>query len=226
MIDVLAAFIVANIFTSGSSPAPPPPKTLYVQLIHRCPPGMSCVRKRTIDQMVRETQQIWSLLDVRIVWIDSHSGALAGADADLTVLLEEQGESPPPVERGVVLASLDQPRVQCGAARAHVWVSNIRGFADTVVVGGKRFDNLPNALADFILGRALGRALAHEIGHFLLGRGQHTPQGLLRPTFEPYELLEAVGSVRYGLNASDRQSLLACRMDQTGRSTDDGHSRH
>jgi hypothetical protein len=47
-----------------------------------------------------------------------------------------------------------------------------------------------------------------------------SPHGLLRSTFEPYELLEAVGDARYGLSASDRHSLLTCRMDQPARSTD------
>jgi hypothetical protein len=119
-----------------------------------------------------------------------------------------------------VLASLGQPVVPCGGALAHVWVRNIRGFTHSVVVGGKRLENLPNALADLILGRALGRALAHEIGHYLLGTGQHAAHGLLRSTFEPYELLEAAGDARYGLSASDRQSLLTCRMDQHARSAD------
>jgi len=224
MFDVLAAFILANVLTAGSSSVSPPQKTLSLQLIHRCPPHIACVRSRTVDQMVRETQQIWSFLDVRIVRIDSHSGHLASANAGLTVFLEEQG-APPPLENRVVLASLVQSHIHCGAALAHVWVRNVRGFTDTVAVGGKRFDNLPNALADFILGRALGRALAHEIGHFLLGTGQHASKGLLRSTFEPYELLEAAGSARYGLKASDRQSLLACRMEKAGRSADDGQPR-
>lgn len=225
MFGVFTAFILANVFTAGLSNVSLPQKTLSVQLIHRCPPGIACVRVRTIDQMVRETQQIWSHLDVRIVWIDSPSGVLAGADASLTVFLEEQG-APPLLGASVVLASLGQPLDRCGPALAHVWGRNVRGFTDTVVVGGRRFDGLPNALADLILGRALGRALAHEIAHYLLGTGKHASQGLLRPTFEPYELLEAAGSARYGLDASDRQSLLTCRMDQIARSTDDGQPRH
>jgi hypothetical protein len=218
MSGLFSAFILASVFTAGLSNALPPRKTLAVQLIHRCSPGTACVRIRAIDQMVREAQQIWSSLDVRIAWNDSPRGSLAGADGGLIVFLEEQAV--PPAQPVPVLASLGQPLDPCGGALAHVWVRNIRGFTESVVVGGKRFENLPNALADVILGRALGRALAHEIGHYLLGTGQHSSQGLLRSTFEPYELLEAVGHARYGLSASDRLSLLTCRMDQPARRTD------
>jgi hypothetical protein len=218
MSGLFSAFILANVFTAGLSNALPPRKTLAVQLIHRCSRGTACVRIQAIDQMVRETQQIWSSLDVRIAWNDSPRGSLAGADGGLIVFLEEQGA--PPAQQDPVLASLGQPLEPCGPALAHVWMRNIRDFIATVAVGGKRIENLPNALADLILGRALGRTLAHEIAHYLLGTGRHSSQGLLRSTFEPYELLEAVGHARYGLSASDRLSLLTCRMDQPARSTD------
>ena len=39
------------------------------------------------------------------------------------------------------------------------------------------------------LGRALGRVLAHEIGHVLLGLPDHQRQGLMRRSFEPMELV-------------------------------------
>lgn len=219
MSGLFSALILAmSIFTAGSANALPPRQTLTVKLIHRCSPGIDCVRILAIDQMVRETQQIWSSLDVRIAWNDSPHGGGAGADSALIVFLEERGS--PPAQQLPVLASLGQPLEPCGSALAHVWIRNIREFIGTVVVGGKKMDNLPNALADLILGRALGRALAHEIGHYLLGTGQHASHGLLRPTFEPYELLEAVGDARYGLSASDRLSLLTCRMDQPVQSAD------
>src|SRR6476619_6476529 len=39
------------------------------------------------------------------------------------------------------------------------------------------------------LGRALGRVLAHEIGHVLLGLPDHKRQGLMRRSFDPQELV-------------------------------------
>jgi hypothetical protein len=38
------------------------------------------------------------------------------------------------------------------------------------------------------MARALGRVLAHEIGHFVLALPSHAPSGLMRPTFSGREL--------------------------------------
>ena len=40
------------------------------------------------------------------------------------------------------------------------------------------------------VGRALGRVLAHEVGHVLLAVRDHQPRGLMRPTFGAEDLLE------------------------------------
>jgi hypothetical protein len=40
------------------------------------------------------------------------------------------------------------------------------------------------------VGRALGRILAHEVGHVLLAVRDHQPRGLMRPTFGAGDLLE------------------------------------
>ena len=44
---------------------------------------------------------------------------------------------------------------------------------------GRPIRDLPAASRELALGRALGRVLAHEIGHWLFGRA-HTPDGLMR----------------------------------------------
>jgi hypothetical protein len=53
----------------------------------------------------------------------------------------------------------------------------IRGVAQT----SHNFDDLPFALRSQIEGRVAGRALAHEIGHFLLRSPGHSESGLMRP---------------------------------------------
>jgi hypothetical protein len=46
----------------------------------------------------------------------------------------------------------------------------------------------PRLLREQIVGRALGRVLAHEIGHYVLSNRQHTQMGLMRPTQRSDEL--------------------------------------
>jgi hypothetical protein len=39
----------------------------------------------------------------------------------------------------------------------------------------------PRSLHDQIVGRVIGRVLAHEVGHFVLRMPRHTAAGLMRP---------------------------------------------
>ena len=48
---------------------------------------------------------------------------------------------------------------------------------------------LPGFLQRVLLGRGLGRVVAHEIGHWLVGRG-HMREGLMRSAFDAGDLVE------------------------------------
>jgi hypothetical protein len=43
-----------------------------------------------------------------------------------------------------------------------------------------KYSSLPMRAQETLVGRALGRALAHEIGHYLLQTPAHSPVGLMR----------------------------------------------
>jgi hypothetical protein len=215
MLQSLAAVAVAAAVAAPSSDQPP--KTLVVQLVHRCRPASSCVPRRIVRLMKKETQRIWSSLDVRIIWIDSNGAGSAASAAGLTVVLEKSAYPGSALERGVVLATLNQPASQCGSGVAHVWVRHIEDHAALVWRGRHAFSNLLAAFADTFLGRALGRALAHEIGHYLLGTREHTEDGLMRPQFTPQELLQDAGRPLYRLDSHARARLIPCRADVEAR---------
>jgi hypothetical protein len=70
-------------------------------------------------------------------------------------------------------------------------VLNADAIADTIkrAPGGLcDFKPCPPALLKVVMARALGRVLAHEIGHFVLALPSHAPSGLMRPTFSGREL--------------------------------------
>jgi hypothetical protein len=46
----------------------------------------------------------------------------------------------------------------------------------------------PKAVIDGVKGRALGRVLAHELGHYLLASGAHTSAGLMQRAFSGADL--------------------------------------
>jgi len=62
-----------------------------------------------------------------------------------------------------------------------------------LVMGGSYMDQpvgkLPTFIQRVLLGRGLGRVVAHELGHWLGGRG-HVEQGLMKPMFDDRDLVE------------------------------------
>ena len=56
---------------------------------------------------------------------------------------------------------------------------------------GRPVRDLPPAARDVAVGRALGRVLADEIGHWLFGRG-HTPDGLMRASIKRRDLVDPI----------------------------------
>jgi hypothetical protein len=212
MLQPLAALTMTAVV--ASTPSNEPHRTLIVQLVHRCSPGTNCLSSRIVALMKKEAERIWSRLDVRLAWIDSRRRVTAPHRAGLTVMLEEGaylGSAATPVS---VLADLTQPSDICGWGVAHVWVRHVERHAASVPGGDRAFLSLPRAMTATFLGRALGRALAHEIGHYLLGTREHTADGLMRAQFTPRDLLEDVAGRLYGLDSWEQAPLMSCRTVQ------------
>ena len=71
--------------------------------------------------------------------------------------------------------------------------------------GGVGGNELP-IVAERRLGIVLGRALAHEIGHFLLGTHTHASRGLMRPHFDAIEFTD----LRDGIFSTIRMQPPGC----------------
>ena len=79
--------------------------------------------------------------------------------------------------------------------------------ADSVAFG-LREEQWPPALRDRVLGRIVGRVLAHEIGHFVLRSPRHASRGLMRPIQYVAELIAGNGEL-FGLTPEDLNLLRA-----------------
>ncbi len=88
MFQALAALAMTAV-VAATPTKEPPHKTLVVLLIHRCRPSSGCLPGRILASMKNEAERIWSLLDVRLAWIDSIETAEAAHPTGLTVMLEE-----------------------------------------------------------------------------------------------------------------------------------------
>src|SRR5262245_33185011 len=69
-------------------------------------------------------------------------------------------------------------------------------------------DRMPRAERETLLGRAMGRALAHELGHYLLASKAHTSKGLMRARRTSSEFF-ARERVRFDLDAGQRAMVLS-----------------
>jgi hypothetical protein len=68
-------------------------------------------------------------------------------------------------------------------------------------------DRMPRAEREVLLGRAMGRALAHELGHFLLASKAHTRSGLMRARRTSSEFF-ARDTTRFTVDVEQRAKVL------------------
>jgi len=71
---------------------------------------------------------------------------------------------------------------------------------------GRPLSDMPRALREDLAGRAIGRVLAHELGHYLLSQRGHAPRGLMRASFKGTELV-AVDRRAFRLRSAEVAAL-------------------
>jgi len=133
-----------------------------------------------------ETESVWRPYGVRIEWTDVRADETATQGLSLEAIVEPRfaGEPSEPMWTPVLgraFVNLDAPD------RRPIRVS----FEATETVLGLRTTSrasIARIVHPRVLARALGRVLAHEIGHVLLGAPNHDEAGLMRVGFRPDEL--------------------------------------
>ena len=159
-----------------------------------------------IESMQAEVSSIWSPYGVRIQW------SAAAGDASCTQALESFD----------VLVGVK--RLRAGAFKpvlGGTWITSSRIDRTPIQIDWNATEQLIRSLtADELyrrlrrseidsvdVGRALGRVLAHEIGHVLLGRS-HQRRGLMRATFYAGDLVSPQPGT-YGLSIEEVERLRA-----------------
>ena len=85
---------------------------------------------------------------------------------------------------------------------------------------GKPLEASPAHVQELFLTRTLGRAIAHEVGHYLLNSPAHPPTGLMRERMTPADIML---NPRAGdLFDPTEIARLRGRLEELARSTDDG----
>jgi hypothetical protein len=141
-----------------------------------------------LKTMASEVSSIWSPYGVRIVWLsDPAGGPCEGMNGSFDVVVE-RNQSPLSDKLGrVVLGSTRVQLHPLDSCPIHIDYDAtervIGALPDRKLIAGRA------ALGSGEMGRALGRVLAHEIGHVLLAAPYHQRRGLMRACYQPGDLI-------------------------------------
>ena len=144
----------------------------------------------TVRSMQDEASAIWKRYGVEIEWPASLREAHCPVVLGSFDVLVEYRQSPSTHARGpIVLGSTRLVPARIDHVGIHVDYDETQSLIESVeesrllVLAGRP------VIGSAEIGRALGRILAHEIGHVLLGVRRHETFGLMRPSFTPTDLV-------------------------------------
>jgi hypothetical protein len=129
---------------------------------------------RFLAAAIEEAADIWSAYGVKIQAPNAHD---AGHDGTVRLVVKVAPSANKRTQPGALgsiafMGDAPEPTIELYPAAASALIA--------AVAFTRHEDGLPAAAQDRILARVLGRALAHEVGHFLLRSKTHSRQGLMR----------------------------------------------
>lgn len=144
--------------------------------------ALATMPPRQLRAMSREAQALWQPYGVRLTWVlAAGPGTLPQAGDSLKVVDNANDHRATDERRLGAVLFLEGNVV---ADKTVVLSINAVGrIAEQTPWASRRVTDWPRGVREELLGRALGRVLAHEIGHYLLLWRSHTADGLMRPQF-------------------------------------------
>src|SRR5581483_4855060 len=148
-------------------------------------PGVRPPSPVVVQTLTQETASIWMAYGVRV---DFESGrGCAELDGTFDAVFERRMRSETAPSGEVVLGNTYlRLRIDHAPIRVDYDATEriVRSLPDErlLAVAGH------HGIGSVEIGRALGRVLAHEMGHVLLAMSAHQPRGLMRASFRPADL--------------------------------------
>jgi hypothetical protein len=162
-----------------------------------------------VHRICAEASTIWESAGIVFAWHRVGSEAEAG-DWPLDIIIDDRRANVASSDAlGWITFMADRPdrSIHLSRARADDLLRSTPGLNDTTI-----------AAHEGLIGRALGRALAHELGHYLLQSKAHTSRGLMRRIWSSDESF-AFSRTGFELTAEQRAAAfgyLAREQDQEG----------
>lgn len=184
----LTAATIAGASGGGHLVAQDPPPMVIT--VHAAP----TISAHLITFMLREADEIWRRAGVTFAWqvaplpTAPYLRAITLAPyqpSTLRVIVDDEigrmVESGVPIG-WVVFEDERTPEPDVHVSRANA--ERLLGLASGVV---GRVDEMPRLEQEVLMGRAMGRALAHELGHYLLSSKAHAAHGIMQGTLSAWQ---------------------------------------
>lgn len=134
-----------------------------------------------------EVLKIWSALDIRFVWVSSPDAQPLRGRRLVPIVIRHSLQQPPASRRDEPLGSVVLDAAGRPVGPIEVALNGVVKATSSGMYSGLRVDRLLPDVQRFVVGRALGRVIAHELGHWLLGPA-HTRDGLMARALYPTAL--------------------------------------
>jgi hypothetical protein len=127
-----------------------------------------------VSRALDEANSIWRAAGVEFVW---KRGPVPLTPAALTVVI---GHNVRPVREGALALGWIYFDESTPGQQLYISHANVQQLMrESVGVTGPQ-DRMPLFERDVLMARAIGRALAHELGHYFLASKEHTKSGLMK----------------------------------------------
>jgi hypothetical protein len=178
---LLAATVLFALASAAAAPAASRP-SLQLVIRDETRPPLSVAMLR---DMLKEVRVVWhAYIDIEV---PAAPGLVGLITDDVLTLVISDGPF-----REAAVDSLGWIEFVNGEPSRTINVSRRSAslLRDRTVLAGRPLDDLPAAIQNQFVTRALGRAAAHEVGHYLLASKVHETSGLMRAQFATADLME------------------------------------
>jgi hypothetical protein len=163
----------------------------------------------SLARMRDEVERIWSAAGVHLVWLDAriplvHQAPELEPAVHVTILVEDQAHWSGATSSPEALAQATLYHPPGGMPTAVVITAIDRArllITDMIRRNGER-----PVLLEYLVPVMLGRAAAHEVGHYLLGP-RHSARGLMRAALGPADAMLMVPRSLLALDPAEVQDL-------------------
>ncbi len=160
-------------------------------------PGIS---NRTVGGALKEAAAIWSSAGFTLEWRVSNESSMASEPSTMQVILDDGTGTVS--DQDLPLGWITFSPSGAPERVLHLSRRNAIELVDRI----DAYRNRPTSYKELLVARALGRALAHELGHYLMASRDHSPSGLMKGRRLADELFSPV---RTGFQLNDDERRLA-----------------